>query len=320
MSRRLGPSTIGVDLGGTNLRAATVDPDGAVRTEVREPTPADFATLVEAIERLVGTLERAGETADAVGVGAAGLVDQDGTIHYAPNLPMMRHSPLGRALAEALAVPVVVDNDANAAAWGELRHGAARGKRHALMITLGTGVGGGIIADGRVYRGAHGFAGEVGHWQLDPDGEPCACGEPGHWEAAASGTALGRLARARAAAGEAPSVLARAGGDVDAVNGPHVGASASAGEADGMAIIDAYARDVAVGLVGLANILDPEVIVISGGLVDLGEFLLAPLRRSFAHHLEGAKFRPEVPIVASELGMRAGVIGAAAMARELVGG
>jgi glucokinase len=224
-----------------------------------------------------------------------------------------------RALVEdAVQLPTVVDNDANAAAWGEACHGALRGHPNGLLVTLGTGIGGGIIAEGRLFRGAHGFAAEVGHWQLDPAGVECACGEIGHWEAMASGTALGRLGRARAAAGLAPGVLARAGGDPEAVSGVHVGDSAQAGEPDGVRILEEYAHLVALGLAGLSNILDPEIVVVSGGLVELGDALLAPLRASFAGHLEGSAYRPDVPVVAGELGDAAGMIGAAARARELV--
>jgi glucokinase len=249
-------------------------------------------------------------------VGAAGLVDRDGAVHYAPNLPTLTQVPLQAVLTERLGVPVVVDNDANVAALGELRHGAARGVAHGLVITLGTGIGGGIITEGRIARGAHGFAGEVGHWQFDPLGPECACGEPGHWEALASGGALGALARGRAAAGEAPNILARAGGNPRAVTGVHVGEAAAAGEPDGRDILAAYARQVALGFAGLTNILDPELIVVSGGLVQLGDTLLQPLRDAFGTHLEGAPYRPEVPIVAAALGEQAGVVGAAALARE----
>lgn len=309
--------TIGVDLGGTNLRVALVDAGGGVLAEDHEPTPDDWQELVAATVRCVEAVDT-GTQASAVGVGAAGLVDRDGTVHYAPNLPMLRKAPLGHALAEALPCPVVVDNDANVAAWGELAHGAARGCQHALVITLGTGVGGGIIAGGRVYRGANGFAAEVGHWQFDPHGARCACGETGHWEAVASGTALGAMARARAAGGEAPNVLARAGGDVGAVSGMHAGDSAQAGEPDGIVIIGDYARNIATGLAGLANILDPEVIVVAGGLVELGDVLLQPIRAEFNSRIEGPEYRPEVPVVAAALGERAGVVGAAALARTLV--
>ena len=153
-----------------------------------------------------------------------------------------------------------------------------------LCITLGTGVGGGIIKHGVVQRGAHGFAAEIGHFQVDPNGPMCACGERGHWEAVASGTALGRLGRERAAAGDAPSVLARVDGVVDAITGVQVGDAAQAGEADALALVHEYARGVAVGLVGLVNILDSELVVISGGLVELGDVLLAPLREFFDGH------------------------------------
>jgi glucokinase len=309
--------TIGIDLGGTNLRVAAVDATGAIVGEARVPTPDDADGLVVAMvdgcrELLTSTSAR------AVGVGAAGLVDRDGTVHYAPNLPMLIEVELGRLLGERLSVPVVVDNDANVAGWGELAHGAAVGARDALVVTLGTGVGGAIVLDGRVYRGSHGYAAEIGHWQFDPRGPRCACGETGHWEACASGTALGGLARERAAAGDAPSVLARAGGDVGAITGHHVGASAAAGEPDGCALIDDYADAVALGFAGLANILDPELIVVSGGLVTLGDVLLDPVRRAFRGHLEGADHRPDVPIVPAALGEHAGVVGAAVLARTLL--
>jgi glucokinase len=185
------------------------------------------------------------------------------------------------------------------------------------MITLGTGIGGGIIARGRVIRGAHGFAAEVGHFQVDPSGPLCACGERGHWETYASGSALGRMGREWAASGRAPNVLARAGGGPAAVTGVHVGDSAQAGELDGVALLAAYADLVAVGLAGLANILDPERIVISGGLVELGETLFAPLRAAFGQRIEGVQYRPPIAIVPSVLGEHAGVIGAAARARDL---
>jgi glucokinase len=312
------PPTVGIDLGGTNVRAAVVDCDARVLAEERSPTPMEWPALHESIVDLVGRLRATRPDLAAVGVGAAGLVDRTGAVHYAPNLPRLIRVPLREILTQSLGLPVVVDNDANVAAWGELCHGAARGIADGLVITLGTGVGGGIITDGRVMRGAHGFAAEVGHWQFDPHGPTCACGEPGHWETAASGSALGQLARTRALTGDAPNVLARAGGDVSKVTGVHVGESAAAGEPDGRDLLAAYARQVALGFAGLANIVDPELIVVSGGLVELGDVLLGPLREAFGAHLEGWRYRPAIPIVAAALGERAGVVGAAALARDLV--
>jgi len=314
---RRGAPTIGIDMGGTNLRVAVVDRQGGVREDERVETPDEIDAVLDAMTEVVTPMLARTPSIGAVGVGVAGLVDREGTVHYAPNLPMLVEVPLGRLLAERLPRPVVVDNDANVAGWGELTHGAAVGVSNALVVTLGTGVGGAILLDGRIVRGAHGFAAEIGHWQLDPRGARCACGENGHWEACASGTALGRLARERAAAGEAPNVLARAGGDIAAVTGRIVGESAAAGEADGAALLLELADAVALGFAGLANILDPEVIVVSGGLVALGELLLAPVRRAFLGHLEGADHRPDVPIVAATLGEHAGVVGAAVLAREL---
>jgi glucokinase len=315
--KEAGPPTIGVDLGGTKLRAAVVDRSGRILTEMRAQTEEGGANILPKTAELAGRLMRDFPEATAVGVGAAGLVDREGVVHYAPNIPAFRRTPLRKDLEAAVGLPVIVDNDANAAAWGEVVHGAAQGVLYALMITLGTGIGGGIIGRGRVIRGAHGFAAEVGHFQIDPDGPVCACGERGHWEAYASGSALGRMGREWAAAGRAPNVVARAGSDPAAVTGVHVGDSAHAGEADGVALLEEYADLVAVGLAGLANILDPERIVISGGLVELGETLFVPLRAAFARRIEGFEYRPSVAIVPSLLGEHAGVIGAAARARDL---
>jgi glucokinase len=312
-----GPPTIGVDLGATNVRCAVVDRAGHILAELRAQTGEGGVNIVPATAGLVRELAHRFPDATAVGVGAAGLVDRDGTVHYAPNIPAFRRTPLGKELESAVGLPVVVDNDANAAAWGELVHGAAKDVLYALMITLGTGIGGGIIARGRVIRGAHGFAAEVGHFQIDPAGPLCACGERGHWEAYASGSALGRMGREWAAAGRAPSVAARAGGDPASVTGVHVGDSAQAGEDDGVALLDEYVDLVAVGLAGLANILDPERIVISGGLVELGETLFTPLRAAFVRRIEGVEYRPPIAIVPSVLMDHAGVIGAAARARDL---
>ncbi len=248
----------------------------------------------------------------------AALVDDDGVARYAPNVPALVNAPLRDDIARATGLPAIIDNDANVAAWGELAHGAMRGMRNALLLTLGTGIGGGIVLDGRVFRGANGFAAEVGHWQFDPHERMCACGQPGHWEAWASGTGLGVLAREVVARGDAPSVLAAAGGSPDAVSGEHVSRAALDGAADALAVLDTYADFVATGFAGLANILDPEAIVISGGLVNVGAVLVDRIRERFPLHLEGPAFRPEIPIVAAQLGDQAGVIGAAVLARQVV--
>ncbi len=310
-------ATFGVDLGGTNLRVGLVDPDGTVVDERRVATPR---TLDEIVDRIAGTVRAFAPLrpeARALGVGAAGMVDHEGTIHYSPNVPAFIEAPVRARLEDAVGFPTVVDNDANVAVVAELVHGAARGCSEVLLITLGTGVGGGVVTRGEVLRGAHGFGTEIGHFQVDPHGPLCACGQRGHWEAVASGTALGALGREWAAAGAAASVLERAGGRIDDITGVLVGDVAQTGAEDAVAVLEEYARRVAIGLVGLVNIFDPELVVVSGGLVELGDVLLGPMRAAFDGRIEGATHRPPVPIVAAELGGQAGVVGAAVLAREL---
>lgn len=310
-------ATFGVDLGGTNLRVALVDPDGTVVDQQRVRTPPTLDEIVTNIATAVRAFAPQRPEAKALGVGAAGMVDHEGTIHYSPNVPAFLHAPVRARVEEVVGLPTVVDNDANVAVVAELVHGAARGCTEVLLITLGTGVGGGIVTRGEVLRGAHGFGAEIGHFQVDPHGPLCACGQRGHWEAVASGTALGALGREWAAAGAAPSVLAQADGSVDEITGVLVGDVAQTGAEDAVAILEEYARQVGIGLVGLVNIFDPELVVVSGGLVELGDVLLRPLRRAFDGRIEGAAHRPAVPIVPAELGDRAGVVGAAVLAREL---
>jgi glucokinase len=312
------PATFGVDLGGTNVRIAAVGADGTIVGQRRASTAPTLDGIVEQIAGAVRELATAVPDAHGLGVGAAGLVDPEGVIHYAPNVPAFLAAPVRERLAATLAMPVVVDNDANAAVVGELAHGAAQGRHDVLLVTLGTGVGGGIVTNGKVLRGARGFGAEIGHFQVDPHGPVCACGGVGHWEALASGHALGRLGQTRAAAGVAPSVVAAAGGDPHAITGMHVGQAAERGEPDALALVAEYAGWVAVGLVGLVNILDPELVIVSGGLVELDDVLLGPLRAAYDGRIEGAPYRPPVPLVAAELGTHAGVVGAAVLARELV--
>src|SRR5882757_2621785 len=295
-------ATIGLDIGGTKVRGVLLGADGTVLREERLASPhTGLDALVATGASIVQQLEVPGAP---VGVGAAGLVDRDGNLAYAPNLPNVRRAPLRDALAQATGRAVTVDNDASVATRGEVTYGAAMGKRDVLLVTLGTGIGGGFLLDGRMYRGAHNFGAEIGHFTVDPAGPLCACGERGHWEAIASGTALGRLARELVAKGGGAALVAAAGGDPNAVTGDHVGVAAARGDADARAILVQYAENVALGLAGLANILDPECIVVAGGLVELGPLLFGPLREAFGRHIEGVDYRPPVAIVPAQLGER----------------
>jgi glucokinase len=301
--------TIGVDIGGTKCLGVALE-DGRVVDEHRVPTPAGGAALLDAIAVVVTALAGAAPVA-GVGVGAPGLVDRTGVLRFAPNLPGVTDLPIGAELTARLGVAVRVDNDASCAAWGERQAGASRGYDDVILATLGTGIGGGIVSGGRLLRGTNGFAGEIGHMVVDPDGPPCPCGRRGCWERFASGGGLGRLGQAAAAAGKASAVLELAGGDPAMVRGEHVTVAAAAGDVESHAILADLGWWVALGLANLASAFDPQAFVLGGGLVEAGELLLGPVRSSFAGLLPGARHRPPVAIVAAPLGERAGAIGAA---------
>jgi glucokinase len=305
--------SVGLDVGGTKVLGVVVDPrhPGTVLAERRVPTPEGGEGLVDTLLELAGSLD---PQPSAIGVGVPGLVDRAGTLHMGPHLRRMHDVPLARLLAGRSGVPTVVDNDANCHAVAEHTGGAAVGATEALVVTLGTGIGAGIITSGLLLRGANGFAGEPGHMVVDPNGPPCPCGKRGCWERFASGTGLGRLARDAAEAGRLDAAVALAGGDPEAVRGEHVTVSARAGDAESQAVLDSLAHWIALGLANLVNVLDPAVIVIGGGLVGAADLLLPEVRSRFAALVMAGDQRPEVPIVAAELGERAGAIGAALLA------
>ena len=309
--------TLGLDLGGTKVLGVALSEPGEVVAECRRPTPRGEDALIDALSAVAEELRDAtsadGEVT-AVGVGAPGLVDRDGVLRAAPNLSGVDQLALRAGLASRLRLPVRADNDATCAAWGEHQLGAARGKEHVVVATLGTGIGGGIITDGRLYRGANGFAGEIGHTVVEPHGPPCPCGQRGCWERYASGSGLGRLAREAAHAGQVPRVLQLAGDDPEAVRGEHVTRAAIEGDAGARAVFGRFAWWLALGLANLANVFDPEMFVIGGGLVEAGDVLFEPTRAAFADLVEAADRRPAISIVPAALGERAGAMGAAALA------
>ncbi|HVV35232.1 MAG TPA: ROK family protein [Acidimicrobiales bacterium] len=294
---------VGVDVGGTKVLALALGSSGDdVRGDARVPTPDTADGLLDAI---VGTATQAATEAGAlvagVAVGVPGLVDANGVMRFAANLPGLVELPLRQTLSARLGVPVVIDNDANVAAWGERCVGAGAGADDMLMVTIGTGIGGGIVLGGELYRGAHGMAGEIGHTVVQLDGEPCHCGQRGCWERYASGSALNRLAR-DAGFDSSEMVVARAGENDESA----------------LEVMQTFTRWMAIGLAGLVNTLDPSVVVLGGGLVEAGDLLLNPLREWLAKLIEGGEHRPRVPLLPATLGERAGAIGAALLARASV--
>lgn len=306
-------ATVGIDVGGTKcLGVAIVGRE--VAAELKVPTPAAAPDLLATLGALTRELEpAAGEAVAAVGIGVPGLVDRAGVLHFAPNLKGAEGLDVRAALEKEVGVPVAVDNDATCAAWGERQVGAAQGMDDVVLVTLGTGIGGGIVVDGRIERGAHGFAGEMGHMVVDPHGPPCPCGRRGCWERFASGSGLGHLARQAALAGRAGRVVALAGGHAEAVRGEHVSLALAEGDPEAADVVADFAEWLALGLANLAYIFDPEAIVVGGGVVNMGESLFGPAREAMRRQLPAAT---SVALLPATLGERAGAIGAAFLAPD----
>ena len=320
MTRR---PAIGIDIGGTKVAGGLVDVEGQITHRARRDTPHRSKrpsvvedTIVEVVNELI---QIAGaESVAAVGIGAAGFVAADrATVVFAPHLSW-RHEPLQQALQKRVALPIFVDNDANAAAWAEWKFGAAQGESHLMMITLGTGIGGGILTNGEVQRGRFGIAGEFGHMQVVPGGHRCECGNRGCWEQYASGNALVREARSLVLADSpiAKDLLDRVEGIPDNLTGPVITEAARAGDPTARELLTEIGNWLGVGMANLAAAFDPGTFVIGGGLSAAGDLLLDPARETFKRQLTGRGYRPEARIVAAELGNDAGLIGAADLARR----
>jgi glucokinase len=308
---------IGVDIGGTKVAAGVVDEEGAVQALVRRPTPGDVAGTEDAIAGCVAELADRYDVM-AVGIGAAGWIANDrATVLFSPHLAW-RDAPLRDGLVGRLGRPVTVENDANAAAWAEYRFGAARGEPVVACVTLGTGIGGGLVVSGVLYRGAFGVAGEWGHMAVVPDGRRCPCGNRGCWEMYASGTALARDGRelAEVSPVSARRLLQLAHGVPAALTGADVTAAAREGDPAAVEIYTAMGRWLGRGIADLAAILDPSVVVVGGGVSEAGDLLLRPAREAFAATLTGRGFRPAAPIRLAALGPLAGLVGAADLARR----
>ena len=311
----VGPRAIGIDVGGTKIAAGVVAEDGTVLDRTRVPTPPDDerATMA-ALYAVVDELRAGNPEVEAIGLGAAGLVEwPGGHARWAPH-NTYRRLELRRLLHERTGLPTTVDNDANAAAWAEARFGAGAGSGDLVLVTVGTGVGGGLVLDGRLYHGQQGFAGELGHMIVDPDGHLCACGNYGCLEAMASGSTLGRLGQEAAAAdpgGRLAALAAEAGGTV---TGEVVFAAASEGDKAALALFERIGHWLGVGIASLVTIFDPDLVVVGGGVAATGELLLAPARASFERYVHGRAHRDLPLVVPTELGDDAGLAGAATLA------
>jgi len=309
----------GIDVGGTKIYGHIPHPQDPSRplAEARVATPRGAPAIDRSLNEVLGRLvTEIDMPLEAIGVGVAGLVDLHGVLRFGPNLPEVIDYAIGPVLEQRWGVPVLVDNDANTALVAEHRAGVAVGARNCVLVTLGTGIGAGVMVDRRIQRGSAGFAGEPGHMVIDPNGPPCPCGRRGCWERFASGSGLGRLARDAVEAGQADRVAALVGGDAGQVRGEHVTRAALEGDTDAVAVLRQFAWWVALGVANLVNILDPELIVIGGGLSEAGDLLLGPVREAYAGLVLANASRPPVRIEQAMFGADAGAIGAAILARD----
>ncbi|ADG74964.1 glucokinase, ROK family [Cellulomonas flavigena DSM 20109] len=311
---------IGVDIGGTKIAAGVVDDDGTILAQTRRDTdPDDAASIDAAIADVYRELSASYEVRQ-VGLAAAGFVASDrARVLFAPNIAW-REYPLRDNVAALIGdedLRIVVENDANAAGWAEFRFGVGRDVQDMVMLTLGTGLGGAIVVDGRLTRGAWGVAAEIGHMRVVPGGHYCGCGHEGCWEQYVSGSALVRDARAAAMTQpeRAAGLVALAGGSAQHIDGPLVTRAAQAGDALAVELLAEVGRWVGEGCASVSAVLDPEVFVIGGGVSAAGDLVVAPARKAFDAQLSGRGHRPEAGIVVAAMGNDAGMVGAADLAR-----
>lgn len=310
--------SIGVDVGGTKVLGGVVDEHGIVLAHARRDTPRQGgAALTQAIADVALELMRDYEIA-SVGISAAGFVSSDRkTMLATPNIAGWNGVNLDKELGTLIGLPLVIENDANAAAWGEARFGAGVNEKHLMMLTIGTGIGGGVVVNGQLYRGAFGIAAEFGHMRVVPDGHLCGCGARGCFEQYASGNALLRHAREAISASPevARNLLALGDGTVAGLTGKHITDAARQGDAVALAAFNTTAQWLGAGIASLSVLLDPACVVIGGGVIDAGEILLAPTRAAVERNMPFAGKHPSPRIIAAELGNEAGLVGAADLAR-----
>ncbi|MGH3325510.1 MAG: ROK family glucokinase [Streptomyces sp.] len=309
--------TIGVDIGGTKIAAGVVDEHGTILKTSTVPTPPTADAVIDAIADAVRDASAEYEV-DAVGIGAPGYVDDKrATVLFTPNLTW-RHEALKDKVEQRIDLPVVIENDANAAAWGEYKFGVGTGHEDVVCITIGTGLGGGVIIGGKLHRGRFGVAAEFGHIRMVPDGLLCGCGNQGCWEQYASGSALVRYARQRATATpeNAAILLGLGDGTPEGVEGKHISEAARQGDPVAIDSFRELARWAGSGLADLASLFDPGAFIVGGGVSDEGDLVLDPIRKSYRRWLVGSRWRPHAEVLAAQLGSKAGMVGVADLARQ----
>ena len=310
--------TVGIDIGGTKVLGGVVDETGALIKRARRDTPAEGGVaLTQAIADVALELMKDSEI-ESVGVSVAAFISADRkTILATPNIKDWNGVNLDYELTSRIGLPVVIENDANSAAWGEFKFGAGRGKGNILMLTVGTGIGGGIVVNSNLHRGSFGIAAEIGHLRIVPNGLLCGCGAYGCFEQYGSGTALLRHAfeAIQAHPDRASNILNRGDGSIEGVKGSAITEAARDGDELALSIFETTGDYIGAGIASLAVILDPEAVVIGGGVIDAGDILLNPIRTGMEKYMPFAGKHPHPQIVAAQLGNEAGLVGVADLAR-----
>jgi len=310
--------TVGIDIGGTKVLGGVVDQTGAVIRRARRDTPTEGGVaLTQAIADVALELMNE-EEIESVGVSVAAFISADRkTILATPNIKDWNGVNLDYELTTRIGLPVVIENDANSAAWGEFKFGAARGKESIFMLTVGTGIGGGIVINSNLLRGSFGIAAEIGHLRIVPNGLLCGCGAHGCFEQYGSGTALLRHAREAIVANpdRSRNILGRGDGTIEGVKGSAITEAARDGDELALSVFEITGDYIGAGIASLAVILDPEAVVIGGGVIDAGEILLNPIRTSMDKYMPFAGKHPHPQIIGAQLGNEAGLVGVADLAR-----
>jgi glucokinase len=311
-------NTIGIDVGGTKVLGGVVTESGEILTTARRDTPREGGrALTQAIADVANELSREFQV-ESIGVSAAGFISSDRqTILATPNIAGWNGVNLDKELTEILGKRIVLENDANAAAWGEFKFGAGRGRKDLMLLTLGTGVGGGLILNGALFRGAFGIGAELGHLRIVPDGHLCGCGMRGCLEQYASGSALLRHAREAISASPdiARNLLSRGDGTLDGLRGQHITEAAREGDPVALAAFNTLASYLGAGIASLCAVIDPSCIVLGGGVIDAGELFLGPTREAALRLIPFSGKHPYPEIVPAELGNSAGLVGVADLSR-----
>lgn len=313
-------TTLAIDIGGTKIAAAVCDENDSIIQRWRVPTPMDADAINQHIAEVYREAVAAGHTdIEAIGISAAGNVSADRkTLTFSANIPAWINYDLPEHVGALIdhAVPVVVENDANCAGWGEYVHGAGQGSSNMVALTVGTGLGGAIVINGQLYRGSFGMAAELGHLPMVPDGDHCGCGLRGCAERYTSGTSLENFAKSavRRRPQDAKRLMELCGGDISKLEGPMVSQAAQEGDVLGLYAFGKIGEWLGRTMAAVSAVLDPDLFVIGGGVVAVGDILLEPARYNYQRFLEGSAYRGHAKIVAATAGQDAGLIGAANLA------